>query len=297
MDKILIIKIGALGDVVRTTPLLRVLSGEITWITQRNAFPLLRKNPLIHRVVDIQDIDQTTQSQHYDLVINLDEDRQACDLATRLKKREFIGAYSDSDRRLYTDTSSDWFDMGLISKYGKQIADKKKWANQKTYQEILFAMCGKKFNGEEYMLPFQCQSQTEQRMTVGLETRSGERWVAKRWPRFPEFIELLKQQSISFVQFQEFPTLEQFVNRIDTTSVVVTTDSLALHLALALKKKVIALFTCTSPNEIYGYNRLVKIVSPLLEKYFYSTDSLIGSGEVIEPTIVFEALQKLKNDF
>src|SRR5579885_2276173 len=31
--EILVIKLGALGDVIRTTPLLRVLEGRITWVT------------------------------------------------------------------------------------------------------------------------------------------------------------------------------------------------------------------------------------------------------------------------
>ena len=35
MRNMLIIKLGALGDVVRTTPLLRVLEGKMTWVTLR----------------------------------------------------------------------------------------------------------------------------------------------------------------------------------------------------------------------------------------------------------------------
>jgi hypothetical protein len=69
---------------------------------------------------------------------------------------------------------------------------------------------------------------------------------------------------------------------------------LALHIALALKKKVVALFTCTSWHEIHGYGRMEKIVSPLLEKYFYNTTKeALKSGEVIEPSRVFEALSHI----
>src|SRR5437764_15441887 len=39
--KVLIIKLGATGDVVRTTPLLRQLDGLVSWITAENNLPLL----------------------------------------------------------------------------------------------------------------------------------------------------------------------------------------------------------------------------------------------------------------
>ena len=39
--KVLIIKLGATGDVVRTTPLLRRLDGQIAWVTERKNAALL----------------------------------------------------------------------------------------------------------------------------------------------------------------------------------------------------------------------------------------------------------------
>jgi len=38
---VLIIKLGATGDVVRTTPLLRRLDGPVSWITAKSNLPLL----------------------------------------------------------------------------------------------------------------------------------------------------------------------------------------------------------------------------------------------------------------
>jgi hypothetical protein len=37
---VLIIKLGAAGDVVRTTPLLRRLTGSVSWTTAKNNLPL-----------------------------------------------------------------------------------------------------------------------------------------------------------------------------------------------------------------------------------------------------------------
>lgn len=291
MNRILIIKLGALGDVIRTTPLLRVLKGEITWVTQPAAVPLLRKNPFIHQIVPLKKDFSSLLRRQYDLVLNLDEDVTAVELATLAKKSELVGPYGTPSGTRYTDSSADWFDMSLISRLGKKKADQKKWRNRRTYQEILFEMVGKKFKGEEYILPVKGSHQSSG--IVGLEARSGERWVAKRWPRFEEFIELLNEARMPYLKFKQFPTLEQFIHHINKTEFVITTDSLSLHIALGLRKKVAAIFTCTSPHEIYGYDRNVKIVSPLLKKYFYSTEKTLKPGKAIAPKKVFKALQEL----
>lgn len=49
--KVLIIKLGALGDLVRTTALLRMLEGDVTWVTSSPAAPLLRDNRYIDPAV------------------------------------------------------------------------------------------------------------------------------------------------------------------------------------------------------------------------------------------------------
>ncbi len=143
---------GALGDVVRTTPLLRVLKGEITWITQKNALPLLEGNSYIQRLLNIEDASEII-GEKFQLILNLEESLNGCELANELDTRELIGPYLAEDKIVYTDSSREWFDMSLISKFGKKKANQKKWENQRSYQEILFSMVGKEFKGEEYILP------------------------------------------------------------------------------------------------------------------------------------------------
>ena len=51
--KFLIIKLGADGDVVRTTTLLRSLKGQITWVTAANAWgPGLDLKAGVHYIGD-----------------------------------------------------------------------------------------------------------------------------------------------------------------------------------------------------------------------------------------------------
>ena len=42
-----------------------------------------------------------------------------------------------------------------------------------------------------------------------------------------------------------------------------------MHMALGTQTKCVTLFTCTSPWEIYDHGVQTKIVSPLLEQFFY----------------------------
>ena len=70
---VLIIKLNATGDVVRTTPLLRRLPGEITWVTARNNLVLLHQ--LAENLASVSWEDrESVRGVEYDLVINLEDD-------------------------------------------------------------------------------------------------------------------------------------------------------------------------------------------------------------------------------
>src|SRR5437867_12607407 len=130
---VLIIKLGATGDVVRTTPLLRRLNGSVTWITSAKNGVLLEglADNLRHfswearaRALDIP----------YDLAINLEDTSELALFLKTVRPAEIFGAYADSPKRLrYTDNSKCWFDLSLISAHGKLRADELKSQNRQTY--------------------------------------------------------------------------------------------------------------------------------------------------------------------
>jgi len=55
-------------------------------------------------------------------------------------------------------------------------------------------------------------------------------------------------------------TLMEFASLINLCKILITSDSLAMHIGIALKKKVICFFYSTSSSEIELYNRGVKII-------------------------------------
>jgi heptosyltransferase-2 len=102
MDKILIIKTGAMGDVLRTTSLLNVLKGNITWVTKKESMVILNNNPFINKIIDF-DNSYCIKNRKFDLVLSLDDEYECCKLASKVKTNEIIGAYLVNCNRTYTD--------------------------------------------------------------------------------------------------------------------------------------------------------------------------------------------------
>jgi len=103
----------------------------------------------------------------------------------RLRPAEIFGAYADSSKRLrYTDNSKCWFDLSLISAYGKLRADKLKFQNRRTYQELVFEGLGFRFAGETYLLPEPIE--TGLSGDVAIAADAGPIWPMKKWTYYDE---------------------------------------------------------------------------------------------------------------
>ncbi len=294
MSKIAIIKIGATGDVVRTTVLLHLYKNdEVTWITARHNIPVLPfKQASLRSVLALEDIDTTdVLDQHFDLVISLDDDFKCAELAASIKSNKLFGAYAKGNLICYTDTSNEWFDMGLSSRFGRERADRLKWENKCSYQEILFRMLGYNFKGEEYFIPEDIISKAQNNI-IGIESRAGARWPTKIWNQYSELSIALEKEGYQCVFFKDRESIKDYMQDIGDVSLFIGGDTLGMHIALALKIPVIAIFTCTSAAEIFGYSRMKKIVSPFLEKAFYKTDYIPEAVDSIELSDVHDAVKE-----
>src|SRR5436309_12544467 len=96
---VLIVKLGATGDVVRTTPLVRRLSGSVTWITAAKNGVLLGglSDNLRHFSWEARE-----RALHipYDLGINLEDTLEAAQFLKSVRSAEIFGAYADSSKNL-----------------------------------------------------------------------------------------------------------------------------------------------------------------------------------------------------
>ena len=127
---ILILKFGALGDVVRTSffaePMYKEKNVNIYWFTSEAAITLIANNPFIKKIsTDIKDF----YNIDFDIVYNLEDELNFSELIQNLKYKKIIGAYLSSGKLTYTSECSEWFDMGIISSFGKRKADELKKIN------------------------------------------------------------------------------------------------------------------------------------------------------------------------
>jgi heptosyltransferase-2 len=224
-------------------------------------------------------------------------DCHAAAIATALKKQTLIGSYLNGDGMpAYTDSSAEWFDKGLVSRFGKHKADILKMKNTKTYQEIIFEMLGKKFSGEEYILNsngIATSCNKSDGLLVGIEKNAGNKWPMKRWNKYDELAQLLISKGFNTTFFQQKKHIAQYIQDINDCDIIVCGDTLAMHIALALKKKVVAIFICTSPTEIYGYGRMTKVISPLLEQVYYKTNYVHEAVDSISVGQVYRTVEKI----
>ncbi len=265
----LIVKLGAPGDVTRTTPLLRALSGPVVWVTRPESAPLLPRRPGLSVLTPAQA--ESLRGRRFELALCLDDEREAAEIAAAVRARRRAGATLGRDGRLgYTNASRAWFDMGLLSRLGRRRADALKRANIFTYQEHLFRMAGRSFQGEDYWIRRPPRRAAGRAPRVGLEARAGERWPLKVWARYGALERALRARGAATTRFGWKPDLAAHAAAVDACDVVVCGDTLTMHLALALRKRVIALFQCTPPQEIEGYGRMTKIISPFVNRDLYS---------------------------
>jgi hypothetical protein len=264
---VLIIKLGATGDVVRTTPLLSQLSGHITWLTAAKNRVLLDGLTRNLRCFSWEERATALDSQ-YDLAINLEDTLEAPEFLKTVACREIFGAYVNSDNTLvYTENSKDWFDLSLISFHGRQRADRLKFLNRRTYQELILSGLGFRFTGEAYLLPEPVETGLSGDIAIAAD--AGAVWPMKKWAYYNELKQRLENRGLTANVLPERSSLLEHLSDVRNHRCLVGGDSLPMHFALGTGTPCVTLFTCTSPWEIYENGIQKKIVSPLLEEFFY----------------------------
>lgn len=316
-EQILIIKLGAAGDVIRTTPILRKLkeiypAAEITWLTHT---PELVPSDWVDRILkfDLKNI-LTLQASRFDLLINLDKDFEACALANLIPADQKKGfSLSQWNRCQAIDHDSE-------AKFLTGIFDPLNQRNTKSYPEELFEICGYQFHGETYILSNFAEHKyswqiDESKPLVGLNTGCGSRWTSRLWPQnnWTSLASRLKQTGIGVLilggpeehekniriakqsgatYLGHFP-LQQFVNLMDRCDLIVTAVTMATHIAIGLKKKIV-LFNNTFNRHEFELYGLGEIIEPAIEcDCFFARECPNNCMEHIYVDKVFETCERL----
>jgi heptosyltransferase-2 len=268
-QKILIIKVGysetldpeitnvtSYGDVLRSTVLLNIYNEDnVTWLVDEKAYPILKNNPFISRAL-IYDLTSALQLQaeHFDTVINLEKVPGLCALADRITAWRRYGFRFD-----VKVGEAEAYD-GTHNALSVCHSEEKKKQNQRYWQEHLFEMVGAKWQGEEYVLGYTPKS--KEKYDVGLNYQVGYKWPSKCWSmdNWNRLHDSLKND-FSVCWQQGLDNMEEYFEWINSCKLLVTNDSFGLHVAIALKKKIVAIYASTTPYETYLYGLGTFVVS------------------------------------
>lgn len=263
MAKILIIKLGysetidagvskvpSLGDVLRTTVILHAFKGDdVTWLVDGNARPLLEGNPYINRIIDYGcSAGHQLQREYYDMVINLEKDSAICALAESISAGTRSGFRFDERRGAPEPyVGCEWLLNLCLDRDLKR-------SHRLSWQESLLKIVGATWEGQEYILGY--RPGNEEQYDVGLNWAVGSKWPNKKWPDSHwQRLEALLGGKYTCSMQQGMDNLYRYMDWINSCRVLVTSDSLGLHIALALGKKVVVLYGPTNPNETWFYGR------------------------------------------
>lgn len=260
--KILIIKVGysetldaeignitSYGDVLRTTALLNLYKNDhVTWLVDEKALPILKGNPHIARILiyNLTSVLQL-QSEQFDTIVNLEKVPGLCALADSISAWRRYGFRFD----IRTGEAEAYDGTHGVLDICRNIERKRH--RKACWQEGLFEMVGAQWHGEEYIFGYKPSS--TKKYDIGFNHLVGNKWPLKGWP--PENWKRLEQligkkYSVSWQQGQD--DMKEYFEWINSCRVLVTNDSFGMHIAMALKKKFIAIFGPTHCQENHLYD-------------------------------------------
>lgn len=315
--RILIIKLGATGDVIRTTPLLRSLGEkypqhEIWWITQSpDVLPSVVHKRLNFDAASMMVVQGTT----FDIAINLDKDPPACVLMQSVQAHTKVGyTWKNGVPAPIDDRAVPKFVTGLFDDVNK--------ANTLSYPEEIFAICGLPWNRQEYVMDTPTYSPLtipeDAGPVVGLNTGCGDRWRAREWP-VEHWISLIKRlqgggmypvllggpaehaRNVAIAEqtgaaYAGVHPYRAFFGIVNQCNVVVTTVTMALHAAIGLRKHVVLFNNIFNRNEfeLYGRGQLIE-PQRQCECYFKHecTSSLGSCMQDVKPDYVYDVVETM----
>ncbi len=295
--KILIINLDAMGDVLMTTAQLPAIKRKfpdstINWVTLKNAAPLLLNNQLVDHiyVFDLTSL-LILQQMKFDYVLNVDKSQQSCALLNSLSSEKKLGFGLDSNGKIIpVNKGADYnFRLGMDDHFKFKV-------NQRTGQDYLAETFELDYRRDEYIFELTEEEISfiekykkkigikKKDKVIGFNTGCSELYPNKKMT-IDQHIYLVRQllkKKYKIVLLGGSEDTERnkeiyshFKGRIVNTptteglrrgvcyesisDIVVTGDSLGMHIAIGLKKYVIAWFGVSCWTEIDLYDRGVKL--------------------------------------
>lgn len=307
--KILIIKLGfsetldpeigkvpSIGDVLRTTPILYALKekfpdSHISWLVSEQAEPLLNGNKLIDRVLVWDEfIPFQLMREKYDVLINLEKIPGLSALADMIDAWTKYGFRFEGINGGYHA-----YERGL--NFIDYIEEKKRTKKAKDFwQKVLIEMIGVTWKEQPYILAY--EPKMTERFDIGFNFDVGSKWPTKAMSmeKWKMLAKELSGYGYSISWQQGLKDLCEYMDWINSCRLLISNDSLGVHIALALQKKVMVLFGPTDPNEVYlyGNGEIINSKKECEHMPCYSSECLIDK-KCMDSISLEEIVEKARN--
>jgi heptosyltransferase-2 len=244
----------SLGAVLRATTLLHVLDRtEVTWVTTERAALLVEGAPNVKRVLRYgADVSLALRQQAYDTVVNLDPSWEFCALAQSVDAGERFGFTLDEtgERVVALPGAEALLDVETMRGARR--------AQARPDEQLFCEVMGHDWHGQPMVLGYSPRSR--ETFDVGFNRCVGPDRPSKA---SPERNWRMLRGSLDDTWRTSFDPdgadLADYIEWMNACRIVVTGDTFGLTLALALGKRVVALFGPTGAERCHVHGRGIKL--------------------------------------
>lgn len=294
-ETILIIHLGALGSVVRSSALLRKIKKEkpdafVVWLTSESVLPILENHQAIDRLYALNFVNLLKlQAMSFDQIFVIDKSLEAISIAQQLKGKQIKGFVANPVNGAVLPADShaeEIWQLGIDN-------HRKFFINQKTELQLIFESLGLTYQGEKYWLDISAEEKKEmqarrnnwlsaggKKVLIGINTgcsqviaykklslEKHQELITRIYEAFPmaqvvllggredsQRNQSLKQLFLEVIASSTEGGLRDGILSVGACDIVVSGDSLGMHIAIALEKYTVAWFgpTCAQEIDIFG---------------------------------------------
>jgi len=319
--KILIIKKGAIGEIMRCSSLIERIGKKFN-------------NPLIYWITDFPEIlpdlnnlkkfkfnfenYEILKNIKFDIVYSLDKEKVCCMLSKEVRSKKKKGFNLIDDKIIPYDKDAEYL-------WKRGIDDEFMRNDKRHYLDEIFEICGFKFKNEKYFLPELIKIENldidKSKKIIGLNTGTSKTWKTRLWKE-EHWLELinsllnknyevillggkdehelnLKLSTKTNAKYFGVFSLREYLYLLNQINLIVTQVTFAMHVAIGLKKKVILLNNIFNKNEFYFYNLNYKIIEPNIpclmcyKSNFDENCKVKNCMDLIKPKEIFKNIEEI----
>ncbi|MBU2639909.1 MAG: hypothetical protein KKG75_04365 [Nanoarchaeota archaeon] len=217
------------GDLIRSTILIECIGNDFLWLTDSKSIPLLKYFIDEKKILNLEEVKELEAETIY----NLDN---------------YI---SESFNKIRGNWRGYIWDGKVLTPENKKIESiTPPYENlENSWQQTFIESFNFKWKKQDYPLNIT----QKEKFDIGFNWHVNPEWKTKQWHYWKELEKELADYSISWQEGLD--NFEKYIKWLSSCRVIITCETLGLHLASALRKKIIAIVGPLDGKE-YHYNRI-----------------------------------------